>query len=169
MTVRTTARTASRAVAATVFASGLLAAGAPAASAIDTSSLTPPPADCAVDAEKVADETPHPIEGVDWVVGEKGDLCGNLGYLFLETEGGTGSSPTQVVLFHRGEKTATQPEGDRRVLLGGHSDFHVELRIQQPPAEDQANAEATYATTFFVWNPFAGDATAVALPVGFPS
>ena len=162
-------RTTSRAVAATVFATGLLAAGAPAASAIDTSSLAPPPADCAIDAEAIADETPHPIEGVEWAVGEQGNVCGNLGYLFLETEGGTAGSPTQVVLFHRGEQTATQPAGDSRVLLGGESDFHVELRVQQEPEEGDANAEATYASTFYVWNPFAADATAVPLPAGFPS
>lgn len=162
-------RTTSRAVAATVFATGLLAAGAPAASAIDTSSLAPPPADCAIDAEAIAAETPHPIESAEWSVGEQGNVCGNLGYLFLETKGGTASSPTQVVLFHRGEQTATQPAGDSRVLLGGESDFHVELRVQQEPEEGDANAEATYASTVYVWNPVAADATAVPLPAGFPS
>lgn len=164
-----TKTTAAKTTAAAALAAGLLAAAAPAASAVNTDSLMPPPADCAVDTQKIADETPGPFEGVGWTVGESGNLCGNLGYLFLETEGGTATSPTKVVLFHRGAPVATQPAADRRVLLGGHSDFHVALRIQQPPAEGEPNAAATYLSTVYVWNPFAGngDATPIGpLPAG---
>ena len=146
-----------RTMSATALAVGLTAATAPAANAVNTDSLGGPPAGCEVDVEQVAAETPGPFEGVGWTVGEHGNLCGNLGYLFLETEGGTGSSPTKVLLYHHGEQVATQPGDTPRVLLGGHSDFHVALRIQQPPAEDEANADADYLTTVYVWNPFAGD------------
>ena len=153
-----------RTLTASALAAGLIAAVAPAASAINTDSLGGPPADCAVDVAKVADETPGPFDDVGWTVGEHGNLCGNLGYLFLETEGGTVTSPTKVLLYHRGEQVATQPAGEVRTLLGGHSDFHVALRIQQPPAEGEPNAAATYLTTVYVWNPFAGNGDAS--PIG---
>lgn len=153
-----------RTLTATACAAGLIAAVAPAATAINTDSLGGPPAGCEVDVEQVAEETPGPFDGVGWTVGEHGNLCGNLGYLFLETEGGTVSSPTKVLLYHHGEQVATQPGDTPRVLLGGHSDFHVALRIQQPPAEGEANAEAGYLTTVYVWNPLAGDGDAT--PIG---
>lgn len=158
-----------RALTAAAIAAGLLAAGAPAATALNTDSLMPKPADCAVDTQRIADETPGPFEGVKWTVGENGNLCGELGYLFLETERGTASSPTKVMLFHRGQPVATQPGDGVRVLLGGHSDFHVSLKVQQPLPEDQPSAAATYLTTVYVWNPFAGagDATPIGpLPAG---
>lgn len=153
-----------RTLSATALAAGLFAATAPAASAVNTDSLTGPPADCDVDVEQVADQTPGPFPDVGWTVGETGNLCGNLGYVFLETEGGTASSPTEVLLYHHGEQVATQPGDTPRVLLGAHSDFHVELRIQQEPEDGQANADAEYLSTVYVWNPFAGDGDAT--PVG---
>ena len=153
-----------RTLTATACVAGLIAAVAPAANAINTDSLGGPPAGCEVDVEQVAEETPGPFDGVGWTVGEHGNLCGNLGYLFLETEGGTVSSPTKVLLYHHGEQVATQPGDTPRVLLGGHSDFHVALRIQQPPAEGEANADAGYLTTVYVWNPLAGDGDAT--PIG---
>lgn len=158
-----------RTLSAAALAAGLMAAMAPAANAVNTDSLMGPPAGCEVDVQQVADTTPGPFEGVDWVVGEHANLCGNLGYLFLETEDGTGSSPTKVLLYHHGEQVATQPGDTPRVLLGGHSDFHVALRIQQPPANDEANADANFLTTVYAWNPFAGggDATPIGpLPAG---
>lgn len=158
-----------RALTATALTAGLLASWAPAASAVNTDSLMPPPAGCSVDVQRIAAQTPGPFPGVGWTVGQSGNLCGELGYLFLETAGGTVSSPTRVVLFHRGEQVATQPGTTPRVLLGQHSDFHVELRVQQEPVAGQPNAEAVYASTIYVWNPFAGagDATPIGpLPPG---
>lgn len=153
-----------RTLTAAALAAGLMAAMAPAANAVNTDSLMGPPADCEVDVQQVADSTPGPFEDVGWRVGEHANLCGNLGYLFLETDGGTGSSPTKVLLYHHGERVATQPGDTPRVLLGGHSDFHVALRIQQPPADDEANADADFLTTVYVWNPFAGNGDA--MPIG---
>lgn len=157
-----------RSLSAAAVAVGLMAAVAPAANAVNTDSLGGPPADCEVDVAAVAEETPGPFEEVGWTVGEHANLCGNLGYLFLETEGGTVSSPTRVLLYHHGEQVATQPGDTPRVLLGGASDFHVALRIQQDPGPEP-NAEAEYLTTVYVWNPFAGngDATPIGpLPAG---
>lgn len=158
-----------RTLTAAALTAGLLAAVAPAASAVNTDSLAPPPGDCSVDVQRIASETPGPFPGVGWTVGQSGNLCGELGYLFLETAGGTVSSPTNVVLFHRGQRVATQPGTTPRVLLGQHSDFHVELRIALEPVPGQPNAGADYQSTVYVWNPLAGagDATAIGpLPPG---
>ena len=153
-----------RTLTATACAAGLIAAAAPVAGAVNTDSLGGPPAGCEVDVNRVAEETPGPFEGVGWTVGQHANLCGNLGYLFLETEGGTVSSPTKVLLFHHGEQVATQPGDTPRVLLGGTSDFHVALRIQQDPGPGRPNAETEYLTTVYVWNPFAGEGDAT--PIG---
>ncbi|AWH97565.1 LppP/LprE family lipoprotein [Dietzia psychralcaliphila] len=158
-----------RTLTATTLTAGVLVAVSPVASAVNTDSLMSPPAGCAVDVQRIAAQTPGPFPGVGWTVGQSGNLCGELGYLFLETAGGTGSSPTRMVLFHRGVEVATQPGATPRVLLGQHSNFHVELRIQQEPAAGQPNAAAGYASTIYVWNPFAGagDATPIGpLPPG---
>ena len=77
-----------RTLSATAVAAGLLAAMAPAANAVNTDSLGGPPADCEVDVAKVAEETPGPFDDEGWTVGEHSNLCGNLGFLVLETEGG---------------------------------------------------------------------------------
>lgn len=156
-------------VTAVVAGAGVAVTVAPTAAAVNTDSLMPPPANCSVDVQRIASETPGPFLGVGWVVGAHANLCGDLGFLFLETEGGTVSSPTRVILFHRGERVATQPGETPRVLLGQHSNFHVELRVQQEPAPGQPNAAASYNSTVYVWNPFAGigDATPVPLPPGF--
>lgn len=153
-----------RSLSAAAFAVGLMAAAAPAANAVNTDSLGGLPADCEVDVANVAEETPGPFDDEGWTVGEHSNLCGNLGFLVLETEGGTVTSPTKVLLYHHGKQVATQPADEGRVLVGGHSDFHVALRFQQPPADDEANADAGYLTTVYVWNPFAGDGDAT--PIG---
>ncbi|KAA0918506.1 hypothetical protein [Dietzia sp. ANT_WB102] len=161
---RTTLSRTTRTLTATAFAAGLIAAGAPAATAVNTDSLMGPPAGCGVDVQRVAEQTPGPFPGVGWTVGKSANLCGNLGFLFLETRGGTGSSPTKVLLYHHGAQVATQPGSTPRVLLGQHSDFHVELRIQQEPPAGEPNANATYLSTVYVWNPFAGEGDAT--PIG---
>ncbi len=154
--------------AAVVAALGLAVATAPGAAALpSTDSLMPPSAGCSVDVDRLADQTPAPANHPGWSAEQTANVCGNLGYVFLETKGGTGSSPTKVVLFHRGEPVATQPAANARVLLGGTSDFHVALRVQQPPAAGEPNAAAGYLTTVYAWNPFIADASPIGpLPAG---
>lgn len=148
---------------------GLSVGLAPAAHAApSTDSLGPAPAGCAVDTEKLAKEAPKPsAEHPGWTVAEHVNECGNLGYVLLETTGGTVSSPSSVILLHRGKPVATQPAHDVRIKVGSHSDFHVELGFQQRPAEGQANADARYQNTAYVWNPLTSDVNAVGpLPEG---
>ncbi|MEH6821173.1 MAG: hypothetical protein V7706_14620 [Dietzia psychralcaliphila] len=144
-----------RTLTATALAAGLLAAGAPAASALNTDSLMPPPTDCN-QAQTVRDETPD-----GWTAGDVGNICGELGHLVLEAgseaedaEAGT----SRVLLFHRGERVATQPPDAARIDLGQRSNYHVELLVRQADEGDPA------VSTVYVWNPFAGDGDAT--PIG---
>ncbi len=141
---------------------------APAAGAFPaTDSLGPPPADCSVDVEQVAQDTPPP-EGVPtfegWVVTDQVDPCGNLGYVVLDTKGGTGSSPSAVLLYHRGAQVATQPESGLPAEVTGYSDFHVVVEQWTAPPVGTPNAESPSHSTVFVWNPFAGDVAPIPLP-----
>ncbi|MCT1711813.1 hypothetical protein M3B38_07440 [Dietzia cinnamea] len=77
-----------RTVTAAVAAAGVVVAVAPTAAAVNTDSLMPPPPNCSVDVQRIASETPGPFPGVGWDVGAHGNLCGELGFLFLETAGG---------------------------------------------------------------------------------
>lgn len=159
-----TARTARRTAAAAALAIGAATALAPAAGAWpSTDSLGPPPAGCAVNAQQVADDTPPPpgMNGhfTGWTVTEVSDPCGNLGYILLDTAHGTGSSLSEVLLYHRGAPLPTQPVADLPATVTGHSDFHVVVRQWTAPPPGVPNAEAPHTDTVFVWNPFTGDVT----------
>ena len=127
------------------------------------------PVPCDIDPEQVAADTPGPIPDlpdVGWTVGAHNDLGSNVGYLFLETEGGTGSSPTKVLLYHHCELTGTQPAGDARKVLGSESPFHVSVGEWHAPPEGEPNAAATFDYTVYVWNPVANDMTGIDVPFG---
>ena len=128
------------------------------------------PVPCDIDPAQVAADTPGPFPDnpqVGWTVGEHNDLGSNVGYLFLETEGGTGSSPTKVLLYHHCTLTGTQT-GDHNVrrVLGSSSPFHVSVGEMQPLPEDQPAAAATFNYTVYVWNPAANDITGIDVPFG---
>lgn len=143
-------------------------AAAPAAGAFpSTDSLGPPPADCSVDAAQVAQDTPAPEnmpEFPGWTVTDRSDPCGNLGYIVLDTRGGTVSSPSTVLLYHRGVPVATQPEAGLPAEVTGHSDFHVVVEQWTAPPPGGANADAPSHSTVFVWNPFTSDVAPIRLP-----
>ena len=44
--------------------------------------------------------------------------------------------------------------------------YDIPSRFQQPPADDEANADAGYLTTVYVWNPVANDMTGIDVPFG---
>ncbi|HJE92226.1 MAG TPA: hypothetical protein K8V11_14595 [Dietzia timorensis] len=128
------------------------------------------PVPCDIDPAQVAADTPGPLPDdpdAKWTVGEHNDLGSNVGYLFLETEGGTGSSPTKVLLYHHCELTGTQT-GDNNVrrVLGSSSQFHVSVGTMREPAEDESNAETGFDYTVYVWNPVANGMTGIDVPFG---
>lgn len=166
MSTASKARTVTALAAASLLAT---AAVAPVASAAPdlTGSLGGPIA-CDIDPAKVAEETPGPFPDrpeVGWTVGAHNDLGSNVGYLFLETDHGTGSSPTKVLIYHNCELTPTQPTSTSAQVLGSESPMHVsvgEMKLD----DGQATADATFDYTLYVWNPLAGDVVPVPLPAG---
>lgn len=129
-----------------------------------------PGAECGLDAEAIADETPAPAdfegEFPGWTVENVANPCGNLGAVELSTEGGTGSSPTKVVLVNAGTPTKTQPEGDATTLGQQFFDYAAIVNTAQAPAGDDANAEAPQSQSIYVWNPLAGDVISAPIPAG---
>lgn len=129
-----------------------------------------PGAECGLDAEAIADETPAPadFEGdfPGWTVENVANPCGNLGAVELTAEGGTGSSPTKVVLVNAGTPTKTQPEGDTTTLGQQFFDYAAIVNTAQAPADDDANADAPQSQSIYVWNPLAGDVISAPIPAG---
>ncbi|ANI93886.1 hypothetical protein [Dietzia timorensis] len=128
-----------------------------------------PGAECGLDAEAIAEETPAPedFEGdfPGWTVENVASSCGNLGAVELSTEGATGSSPTKVVLVNAGTPTKTQPEGN--TTLGQQFfDFAAVVNEKQAPEGDDPNAEAPQTQSIYVWNPLAGDVVGAPIPAG---
>lgn len=128
-----------------------------------------PGAECGLDAEAIAEETPAPedFEGdfPGWTVENVASPCGNLGAVELSTEGATGSSPTKVVLVNAGTPTKTQPEGN--TTLGQQFfDFAAVVNEKQAPEGDDPNAEAPQTQSIYVWNPLAGDVVGAPIPAG---
>lgn len=151
--------TAAAAAAALALGPAAVAAGA----APSSDSLGPPPPGCEVDLDALAAETPPP-DFPGWQVTDSSDLCGNLGFAVLDTAGGTGSSPTAVVLMHRGEPVPTQPGGEQPAQVLDASDFHVIVETRGAPDPDDANAEAPTTATMYLWNPFDSDVVPIRLP-----
>lgn len=155
----------------TATAAAALAAGlaAPTAHAQPNTDSLAPPVQCDIDVDALAADHPVPEEWQDWhpgwVAGPSGNLGGDLGYLILDTAGGTGSSPSDVILFHRCEPTATQPAGHTRAVAGAATNFSVSIGRQRAE-ESAANAELPVDYTMWVWNPLTGDAQGIPLPPG---
>ncbi|WP_010540498.1 LppP/LprE family lipoprotein [Dietzia alimentaria] len=87
-----------------------------------------------------------------WSVWQTGNLCGPLGYAELETAGGTGSSPTQLLLYNEGEFLGT---GIRCNALGQVTDStsdSVTVQYRWPIGSDSnANMRGRTDVTF-QWN-----------------
>ena len=128
-----------------------------------------PGAECGLDAEAIAEETPAPAdydgEFPGWTVENVASPCGNLGAVELSAEGATGSSPTQVVLVNAGTPTKTQPEGN--TSLGQQFfDFAAVVNEKHAPEAGDPNAEAPQTQSIYVWNPLAGDVVGAPIPAG---
>ena len=143
---------------------------APAGDAPADGDTEAPGAECGLDAEAIAEETPAPadFEGdfPGWTVDSVANPCGNLGAVELSTEGATGSSPTKVVLVNAGTPTKTQPEGENTSLGQQFFDFAAIVDEKQAPVGDDPNAEAPHTQSIYVWNPLAGDVVGAPIPAG---
>ena len=130
--------------------------GAPATSPPSSDRRTEPAqSTCSQDAVPVtahAGEIEPPFPGETWIVEQAGNLCGPLGYAALATLGGTGSSPTQLLLYNEGEFLGT---GVRCGLVGevtGSTAESVTVTYRWPVG-DESNAQMSgRAEVTFYWN-----------------
>ncbi|XGU20559.1 LppP/LprE family lipoprotein [Rhodococcus sp. 3Y1] len=81
------------------------------------------------------------------------DPCAELSYAIAETNGGTGSSPQHVMLFHRGEYqgTATACSFGFTSVIDSSSDS-VTVQYKWPRGMDSNANPSGLATATFVWD-----------------
>ena len=107
-------------------------------------------------AENLAAVPPaQQLSGASWTyLGDSNyDPCADLSYALVETEGGTGSSPQQLMLFHRGAYIGTATEcafGFTSVTDATGNSVTVEYRWPLPG--DTNAAPSGSATVTFTWN-----------------
>lgn len=102
-------------------------------------------------AENAAAIAP-PMAGVSWVVERTGNLCGTLGFAALSTAGGTGSSPTQLLLYNEGKYLGTGIKCGALGQVLGSTDDSVSVGYRWPRGND-SNANMTgRANVMFQWN-----------------
>lgn len=93
-----------------------------------------------------------PLPGESWTVWQTGNLCGTLGYAELATAGGTGSSPTQLLLYNEGRFLGT---GIRCNALGQVTSSNagsVTVQYRWPVGNDSNANMSGRAVVVFQWN-----------------
>lgn len=123
----------------------------------DTSPLAPAPTQTQCDPSSVpvssnAASIAPPLPGVAWSVYQTGNLCGTLGYSELATTGGTGSSPTQLLLFNRGEFLGTGIKCNALGQVTGSTDDSVSVQYRWPVGDDSNANMSGRAKVTFQWN-----------------
>lgn len=114
---------------------------------------TPPPCSpesvpVTTDATKIA--PPFPDRG--WTVWQTGNLCGSLGYAELATEGGTGSSPTQLLLYNNGQFLGTGITCNALGQVRGSTADSVTVGYRWPIGDDSNSNMRGRATVTYQWN-----------------
>lgn len=140
----------------TVTASAEPSAASPAeSSAQTTTEPEPTPAECSPSAVPVTADAAGiapPFPDRSWSVWQTGNLCGSLGYAELATAGGTGSSPTQLLLYNEGEFLGT---GIRCNALGqviGSTADSVTVQYRWPVGNESNANMSGRADVTFQWN-----------------
>lgn len=126
--------------------------------ATDTTATKPmSDAICDIDTEMIDSaiaQIPRPMAGVDWVEGDSNvNTCASLTYVTLDTDGGTVSSPYQLLLFHGNEflGTGTACNLSYQTVVGA-TDDRIDVRYRYIMG-DEANADPQgEAYTSFQWN-----------------
>ncbi|WP_156614130.1 LppP/LprE family lipoprotein [Mycobacterium sp. 852002-51961_SCH5331710] len=99
----------------------------------------------------------EPLTGAPWdstPVDSNYDPCSELSTILVTTEGGTGSSPVQALLFHRGEYVGTgtsKAYGFTSLDSAASSDDMVVLNYKVP-GECNACAPAAIHSARYRWN-----------------
>lgn len=132
------------------------ASAAPTPSSSTTEQSTAPaPPQCSPESVPVASDAatiapPFPDRG--WVVWRTGNLCGTLGYAELATEGGTGSSPTQLLLYNDGEFLGTGIRCNALGEVSGSTADSVTVGYRWPIGDDSNANMRGRATVTYQWN-----------------
>lgn len=131
-------------------------AGAPTTGSPTTEpSPEPTPVECSPESVPVAADAAAiapPFADRSWAVWSTGNLCGTLGYAELVTKGGTGSSPTQLLLYNEGRFLGTGIKCNAlgQVTSSNYDSVTVGYRW---PVGDDSNANMTgRASVTFRWN-----------------
>jgi hypothetical protein len=106
------------------------------------------------------------VRGIPWTyLGDSNyDPCTELSYAIVEVRGGTGSSPRQVMLFHRGAYIGTATECDFGfTAVTATTGDSVSVEYQWPREGDPNAAPSGSARTTFSWN-----GTGVVMSAGLP-
>lgn len=115
----------------------------------------PTPAECspadvplATNAASIA----QPFPDRSWAVWRTGNLCGTLGYAELATAGGTGSSPTQLLLYNEGRFLGTGIKCNSLGQVTDSTDDSVSVQYRWPIGDDSNSNMRGRATVTFRWN-----------------
>ena len=93
-----------------------------------------------------------PLPGSSWEVWQTGNLCGTLGYAELSTQRGTGSSPTQLLLYNEGEFLGTGIRCNGLGQVTGSTDDSVMVQYRWPVGNDSNANMSGRANVTFQWN-----------------
>ncbi|MCK0519078.1 LppP/LprE family lipoprotein [Williamsia sp. DF01-3] len=141
----------------------------------DPTITSPPPPPAATDVpatEPVGEEAPcgsqvdattiddaiaqiaPPMPGVNWVRGEtNAGTCSLLIFVALHTEGGTGSSPNQLLLFRGGEFLGTGTACNLSYqMITGASDDQIDVRYRYIVADEPNATPQGEVNVAYRWN-----------------
>lgn len=93
-----------------------------------------------------------PLPGATWSVYQTGNLCGTLGYAELATTGGTGSSPTQLLLYNDGEFLGTGITCNALGQVTGSTGDSISVQYRWPLGNDSNASMSGRANVTFQWN-----------------
>lgn len=94
----------------------------------------------------------QPFPDRSWSVWQTGNLCGTLGYAELVTAGGTGSSPTQLLLYNEGRFLGTGIKCNALGQVTGSTPDSVSVQYRWPVGNDSNANMRGRATVTFQWN-----------------
>lgn len=128
--------------------SGTTAQASPSAAAPTRTQCEPSSVPVSTNAANIA----PPLQGVTWSVYQTGNLCGTLGYAELATAGGTGSSPTQLLLYNDGEFLGTGITCNALGQVTGSTDDSISVQYRWPVGNDSNANMSGRANVTFQWN-----------------
>lgn len=111
--------------------------------------------ECSASSVPVATDTASiapPFPDRSWSVTQTNNLCGSLGYAELATSGGTGSSPTQLLLYNEGELLGTGIRCNALGQVTGSTNNSVSVQYRWPVGKDSNADMSGRADVTFQWN-----------------